>query len=522
MSELLDELIFTSAARLTGQPALLTPEKGLDYGELAELVGRAATGLQDLGVERFTRVAILAPKSVDTVAAFFAVARAGGIFVPVNPLLKAHQVGHILRDSGARVLIVNAARLPGIQGELEQCPELRQVVVLGKGAATGQNRSWDDVGATPAGGAAIGRLSTDPVSIFYTSGSTGSPKGVILSHLNMVTGAHSVASYLQNNSADRLLSVLPFSFDYGFSQLTTAFSVGASVRLLNYLFPQDVLKAGAEGITGLAGVPPLWLQLLDSSWPEAMRRDLRYITNSGGALPVSAVRRLQELLPSTDIYLMYGLTEAFRSSFLPPGELDQRPTSMGKAIPNAEILVVRPDGSECDAEETGELVHCGPLVAQGYWADEERTLARFKPAPRRLAGLPLPELAVWSGDLVRRDADGYLYFVGRNDELIKTSGYRVSPTEVEEALYGSGRIAGAVVFGIPDTALGQTVVAIVEATAGQSAEDAPVLDYCRRELANYMVPARLVWLEDLPRNPNGKLDRNHIVASYRQQLESSE
>ena len=234
------------------------------------------------------------------------------------------------------------------------------------------------------------------------------------------------------------------------------------------------------------------------------------------------MNRLRELLPSTDIYLMYGLTEAFRSTYLPPDELAARPTSMGKAIPNAEVLVVRPDGSPCEPEEVGELVHCGPLVAQGYWADAERTAARFRPAPARLAGLPLPEPAVWSGDLVRRDKDGFLYFVGRNDEMIKTSGYRLSPTEVEEGLYSSGKVGAAVVFGLPDPALGQRVVAVAEPPAGGDHDGDGVLDYCRRELPNYMVPAQLIWADKLPRNPNGKLDRSAIVAEYRKQLESSD
>ena len=273
MSDLLDDLIFASAERLPGEPALLGPGGLLTYEALAETVAKASAGLRELGVERFTRVAVLAPKDVDTVAAFFSVARAGGIFVPVNPLLKPPQVGHILRDSGARVLIVNRARLAGMEAELANCPDLQSVIVTGGDAPGPDVLGWTALCNTAGADGAEGRMSTDPVSIFYTSGSTGSPKGVVLSHLNMVTGAHSVATYLRNTAEDRLLSVLPFSFDYGFSQLTTAFSVGAGVRLLNYLFPADVLKACAEGVTGLAGVPPLWLQLLEAEWPDDMRRE---------------------------------------------------------------------------------------------------------------------------------------------------------------------------------------------------------------------------------------------------------
>ncbi len=297
-------------------------------------------------------------------------------------------------------------------------------------------------------------------AILYTSGSTGRPKGVVLSHRNMVAGAVSVAQYLENRPEDRILSALPLSFDAGFSQLTTAFHAGASVTLLNYLMPRDILNAvERDRITGLTAVPPLWIQLAQLTWPQAARDSLRYIANTGGRMPKATLDLLRAALPRTLPYLMYGLTESFRSTYLPPSEVDRRPDSIGKAIPNAEVMVVREDGTPCGPGEPGELVHRGALVSLGYWNDPEKTAERFKPAPGQPAGLTMPEMAVWSGDTVQRDEEGFLYFIGRRDEMIKTSGYRVSPTEVEEVVYAT-RLAGEVAaLGIPHPVLGEAIVA---------------------------------------------------------------
>jgi len=332
----------------------------------------------------------------------------------------------------------------------------------------------------------------------------------------MVCGAESVSLYLQNRAADRILAVLPFSFDYGFSQLSTAFSVGASVALLEYLLPRDVVAAlGRYAITGLAAVPPLWIQLAALDWPASVAEHLRYITNSGGAMPTATLKKLRAKVPSTSVFLMYGLTEAFRSTYLPPDQADVRPTSMGKAIPSAEILVVRPDGTPCAAGEPGELVHRGALVSLGYWNDPEKTALRFRPAPARAPELTTPELAVWSGDTVVQDEEGYLYFVGRRDEMIKTSGYRVSPTEIEEVLYATGVVAEAIAFGAPHPVLGQAIV-VVGVPPAHLAADATerLLAACRSSLPTYMVPSHIEWREDLPRNANGKIDRPSVAALF--------
>ena len=472
MSILVHDLLTTSAERKPESGALKHRSVETTYAQLAVLASRFAHGLIAAGLERQERVAVYLPKRVETVATIFGATLAGTVFVPVNPLLKPPQVGHILRDCAVRVLVTTAQRLVELADELAACPDLRLLVVLdGQDSELPSRASrvgWDEFLASGSGHAHR-VIDTDIAAILYTSGSTGKPKGVVLSHRNMVTGASSVAQYLENRADDRLLAVLPFSFDYGFSQLSTAFHVGASVVLMDYLFPRDVLKlVVSERITGLAAVPPVWIQMADLEWPASVTEHLRYFTNSGGAMPTATLARLRAAWPKTRPFLMYGLTEAFRATYLPPDEVDRRPESMGKAIPNTEVMVVRPDGTLCDPDEPGELVQRGSLVALGYWNDPAKTAERFKPAPGQPKELPLTEMAVWSGDTVRMDKDGFLYFIGRKDEMIKTSGYRVSPTEVEEVAYASGMVGDAVAVGAPHPDLGQAIVLVVsEPSPGQ-------------------------------------------------------
>ena len=516
---LLSDLIPHAADRAPDTTALTFTKQSISYAELALAQRNFANGVIGLGLQRGERIAIYLEKRFETVIASFGAPAAGCVFVPLNPLLKPEQVAYIMRDCNVRMLVTSPERYALLTESLATCHDLRHVVLLNHDASKSAPGTfpvigWRELLAMPerAGHRVI---DTDMTAILYTSGSTGRPKGVVLSHRNMVTGARSVAEYLENVPEDRLLAVLPFSFDYGFSQLTTAFSVGASVSLMDYLLPRDVVKAVArDRITGLAAVPPLWVQLAPLDWPAEAVESLRYLTNSGGAMPTQVTARLRRALPRTRVFLMYGLTEAFRSTYLPPEELDRRPESMGRAIPNAEILVVREDGSPCAPGEPGELVHRGSLVAMGYWNDPERTAERFKPAPGRPPEVPLTEMAVWSGDTVRTDEDGFLYFVGRRDEMIKTSGYRVSPTEVEEVLYGSGLVAEAAALGLPHPALGQGIVAVVK-PRDPAFDPEALLAACKRELPNFMVPLQVVIQDTLPRNPNGKVDRRALVEGLR-------
>jgi acyl-CoA ligase (AMP-forming) (exosortase A-associated) len=367
-------------------------------------------------------------------------------------------------------------------------------------------------------------IDDDMAAILYTSGSTGKPKGVMLSHRNMVAGAKSVAGYLENCADDTLLAVLPLSFDAGLSQLTTGFHASARVVLLNYLLPGDVVKTLAqERVTGLTAVPPLYIQLSQIQWPASIATHLRYFANTGGRMPLETLKLLRAKLPSTKPYLMYGLTEAFRSTYLPPEEVDRRPDSIGKAIPNAEILVLRPDGTPCGPNEPGELVHRGALVGMGYWNDPEKTAERYKPLPTgvggREAGMVLPEIAVFSGDTVRMDGEGFLYFIGRKDEMIKTSGYRVSPTEVEEMLYGTKLVGEVAAFGIGHPTLGQAIVVMATPSGDGTLDIDLLMAECRKHLPAYMVPAKIVACPGpLPRNPNGKIDRKTLAGQYEEEL----
>ncbi|WP_426054054.1 acyl-CoA ligase (AMP-forming), exosortase A system-associated [Janthinobacterium sp. PSPC2-1] len=513
MATLIHDLIFETAQRAAHAPALSWQGEEISYGALAQSVREAAGTLLTLGLQRGARVAVYLEKRPENVSAMFGAAAAGGVFVPVNPLLKPDQVAYILADCNVAILVTSRERLAQLGPALAACPDLQTVLLTGVAQTETQLGKvrllpWRGLSAAPALPLLWHTvIDTDMAAILYTSGSTGRPKGVVLSHRNMLAGALSVSGYLRNTPQDRILCVLPLSFDYGLSQLTTAFASGACAVLMNYLLLRDIVEAvEQEAITGLAAVPPLWVQLSQLSWP--LSTPLRYITNSGGVMQRSTLDRLRQSLPRTQVYLMYGLTEAFRSTYLAPEQLERRPDSIGQAIPNAEVLVLRPDGSVCDADEPGELVHRGALVALGYWNDAARTAERFKPLPPQASGLVLPELAVWSGDTVRRDAEGYLYFVGRSDDMIKTSGYRVSPAEIEEVAYASGLVGEAVALGLPHAVLGQAIALLVTPAPGTQLQRDSILAACRARLPSYMVP---LWLEIrdgvLPRNPNGKIDR---------------
>ncbi|MGP3507351.1 acyl-CoA ligase (AMP-forming), exosortase A system-associated [Paracidovorax citrulli] len=510
------ELICHSADRAPGAQALVDGDHRLDYATLRDHVLSIAAGLAAGGLQRGDRVAVFLDKRVETVEAFFAIAAAGGVFVPVNPLLKPEQVVHILQDSGARSLVTSATRLGLLAAQAPRLPALAETFLIDAPDARlpvlgfAETRVWQALlDFAPLDRGQIDTIDSDLAAILYTSGSTGLPKGVMLTHHNLLEGAWSVATYLGNHGEDRILCALPLSFDAGFSQLTTAFHAGAAAVLVNYLAPGDVIAAcERERITGITAVPPLWIQLCSASWPPAAAAQLRYFANTGGRMPKPVLAKLRELFPAARPFLMYGLTEAFRSTYLPPEEADRRPDSIGKAVPNARILVVRPDGTPCDADETGELVHVGAFVARGYWRDPERTAQRFRPSPeaRPWPGM-VPEQAVWSGDLVRRDSEGFLYFVGRNDGLIKTSGYRVSPEEIEETVLASGLAGEVVAVGIPDDALGQAIVLVVAPPPRGSLDAEAILTHCRQRLPSYMVPRAIHVRSTIQRNPNGKFDR---------------
>lgn len=490
--------------------AIVDDDRSWVRGELLATVRTLARHLVTAGLERGDRVAILLPKSFEECAAIFAASRADGVFVPINPILKADQVRHIIEDSGARVLVTSRAVLAKIGG-LPQVSAPLEIILVDQ-AACFDNGAQDPARDLPP----ARNIGQDLAAILYTSGSTGAPKGVMLSHANLVAGTRIVRTYLGISSEDRILSVLPFSFDYGLNQLLTAVEQGATLALCSFQMGDELVRALARHrITGLAGVPTVWA-ILTRAAPSLAKTPLphlRYITNSGGALPEVTVRRLREVLPQTRIFLMYGLTEAFRSTYLPPEEVDRRPTSIGKAIPECEVFPLTPDGRRAKPREVGILIHRGPTVSMGYWRKPEETARVLRPNPLRPTDEGA-EIVCWSGDLVYEDEEGYLYFEGRQDAMIKSAGFRISPTEVEDVLMSTGAFRQVAAIGLPDDWLGQKLCAVA-VPIGSETDIARVLREASARLPSHMVPTRIDLVTEMPLTPNGKVDYKALVAERR-------
>jgi acyl-CoA ligase (AMP-forming) (exosortase A-associated) len=510
---LIHHMLRTSTDRSPDKEALVHGNRRLTYADAWRQVTNLAHGLRSAGLDRGDRIGIYLDPSVEQTLAIFAIARAGGVFVPINGILFPDQVSHIARDCRMRALITSSAKLATIAPVLDTISSLEYLVVVGADRPPGVRmplHSYEQYCETAA--PAAGReasIEKDLAAILYTSGSTGKPKGVMLSHAQIMAGSTIVSAYLGITHAERILAVLPFSFDAGLNQLMTAFQQGSTIVLKPFVFAREVVTAlRDERITGLAGVPTLWNLLVQpsSSLEKGPLPHLRYITNTGGAMPQDVLAVLRRALPTTRIFLMYGLTEAFRSTYLPPDELDRRPTSMGKAIPDTEILVVDENGRRCGPGETGELVHRGPTVSLGYWGQPELTAQVLRPNPFLPPELGDVEKVCYSGDLVRLDEDGFLYFVGRRDNMIKSSGFRISPTEVEEILFQSGWVQGAAVIGVQDAMLGQAVVAFVVPSEGKSLETDSLRAYCAEKMPPYMVPKSIEILDSLPKTSSGKVD----------------
>jgi amino acid adenylation domain-containing protein len=483
-------MLFASAASAPERSAVVDGDNAATYGELAEQATGIAGGLAAAGVEPGDRVAILLRRSAEAVAAFFGVLASGAVAVVVNELLRPRQIEYVLSHSGAATLLTTSE----VTGRLSR-PLQTPARVLDLSSF----RDADDASPVP-------RVADDVAQIIYTSGSTGQPKGVTVSHGNLWAGMRSVTTYLEISPEDRLAALLPFSFDYGLNQILCAAGTGACLVIERSPVAARVARTLArQRVSVVAAVPPLWLQLLEAdSFRSTPIGSLRVLTNSGGRLPTDAVRELRRCQPDASLVLMYGLTEAFRSTYLPPDRVDAKPTSIGQAIPGAEILVLDEDAVPCGPGEVGQLVHRGPTVALGYWDDPEATAGVFRPNPLRPPGAPDAERVVFSGDLVSRDEDGDLFFVGRSDALIKTLGYRVSPDEVVDVLHASDQVVEAVVTSKPDEVLGARIVAYVVLRSEGSLERLKA--FAAEELPRYMRPARIEARETLPRTTSGKHD----------------
>ena len=488
-------LLWRTADAAPDRRAMIDGTSSTTYGELRSRAIAFAARLVDQGVQPGDRVGILLQRGADAAAAFFGSLAAGAIAININESLRARQVEYVLTHSGAKVLLMSAE----MESLLGRALETTAAIVPVESVVA--SRSVDPVR----------RIGQDPAQIIYTSGSTGQPKGVLISHGNLWAGAQSIAAYTGLSASDRIASLLPFSFDYGFNQLLTTMLVGATLVVERSPLAATIADTlRREGVTVLPCVPPLWLQLLAAPAFRTELPALRVMTNTGGHLPGTAVSALRTHHPKARLFLMYGLTEAFRSCFLPPEEVDRHPDSIGRAIPGAQIMVLNEAMQEVAPGEEGELVHRGPTVALGYWNDPEATAKVYRPNPLRPPGTPDVERVVFSGDLVRRDAEGFLYYVARRDKMIKTMGHRVSPDEVATVLYASKQVLEVIIATEPDDARGSRIIAHVVLADGGSVE--ALQRFAGTELPRYMQPARYEQHASLPRTSSGKHDAKSLAA----------
>lgn len=522
-ARIISDLLTQAANNRPEKEAVFHKDEALTYSQVYEKSLSLAQTLIRIGVRKGDRVCFYLEKRLEKVISIFAISLAGAVFVPIRRLSLPTQARYIINNCRASALITTSSRLPGLKDHLHN---LQAVVIVDAPEFSLPECSvvgWDEALAgissqreypTP--------IANDVAAILYTSGSTGQPKGVMLSHQNIVAGAQVVSEYLKISENDRLLSILTFGFDYGLNQLTSSFMNCAQLVLFDYLFPKDILKTVEKyKITGLAAVATTWIQLLQIPWGSTLN-SLRYITNTGGSIPVKFVKELRTRIPNADVYLMYGLTEAFRSTYLDPSMVDQRPSSIGKAVPGEQIMILGKDDKPVKPGETGELVHRGVLVAQGYWGEPELTAERYRKNPFQLPDVPAEETVVYSGDFVKMDAEGYLYFEGRKDEMIKSAGNRISPTEVEEIIYNSGSVSDVAVFGIPHDIYGQVVLVVLSLLPHEKKSEKDILLFCRNNMPPYMIPHEIKIWDKLPQNTNGKLDRAAIKTKIRTQVNTDE
>jgi acyl-CoA ligase (AMP-forming) (exosortase A-associated) len=513
MDCLISHMLRTSALHAGDKEALVAGSRRMTYAEVNDRCSGLAAGLLQTGLNVRDRIAIHLDHSIPLAISIFGVSRSGCAFVPISNLLMADQVQHIVRDCSARGLITSRSKLRNLAAAIQACPSLEFVIATGEGESPELNLPVYDLDqfceTKPKKGLPDRGIDRDLAAILYTSGSTGKPKGVMLNHAQVMAGASIVSDYLSISSSDRILSILPFSFDAGLNQIMAAFQQGSTLVMMSFIFAKEIVQMLLkERITGLAGVPTLWSVLAQSNSTLAQNSfpDLRYITNTGGAMPQAVLAVLRKALPATKVFLMYGLTEAFRSTYLPPEELDRRPTSMGKAIPNTEILVVNDQGKPCKPGEEGILVHRGPTVSMGYWGHPELTSQILRPHPFLPAELGDGEKVCYSGDLVKTDEDGFLYFIGRRDNMIKSSGMRISPTEVEEVIFQSGKVSSCAVIGVADSILGQRIKAFITPKEGDSFDADFIIASCSERLPRHMVPKEVEIIEEMPKMSNGKID----------------
>lgn len=506
---LLHDFFENTAARLPHKIGLICGDQRLSYGELATRAERLAALLQQRGVQRGDRVALYLDNGVEMVVGVWAALKAGAVFMPVNPLTKDDKLGYLLNDARVSALVTQSSLLSHARAALRQNQTVHSCVLVGEGADPADVRflPYDDGdGSRPF--ALPPLIDQDLAAIIYTSGSTGSPKGVMLSHLNMVSAGTSVSTYLGLREDDIVICALPLAFDYGLYQLIMSFKLGATLVLeRGFTFPVKVLEVMVnERVTVFPGVPTMFSLLMNlRTLPDFDLSALRMITNTAAALSEEHIRKLRALFPQAVLFSMYGLTECKRVTYLPPDQLDIRPTSVGRGMPNEEVWLVDGEGRRLPNGSTGELVIRGSNVMRGYWEKPQETAKRLKPGP--LPG----EMVLYSGDLFRTDDEGWLYFVARKDDIIKSRGEKVSPREVENVLYGIEGVFEAAVVGVPDELLGQAVKAFVVLKPEAKLTDRAIIKHCLGHLESFMAPKYVEFVDELPKTDTGKIKKTGLA-----------
>jgi len=516
---LVHEFLERSADRSPDKTALVCGDRRLTFAALEQASNRLAHAMAGAGLLRSDRAAVYLDPSVEAAVSVFASLKAGGVFIVINPQVKASKASFILNDCQVRTLVTNASHLREIAPELPACPHLKTIILTDYERASGNLPpdtpitflSYQQImGGFPGTRPRSRAIDIDLASLIYTSGSTAQPKGVMLTHLNMVTAATSVSTYLDNTPDDIILNVLPLSFDYGLYQLLMAVKFGGTlVQERTFLYPYETIDLLIkEKVTGFPIVPTVAAILFklknleDYEFPS-----LRYISNTAQALPPQYIQALQRIFPTARIYSMYGLTECKRVSYLPPEELERRPTSVGKAMPNCETYIVDDEGNKVEESGVvGELVVRGANVMKGYWNLPEDTDRVLKPGP--LPG----EKVLYTGDLFKTDEEGFLYFVSRKDDILKVAGERISPKEIEAVLHGIEGVSEAAVIGVDDEILGQAIKAFIVPAKGAELNEKDILKYCSRNLENFMVPKHIEMRDSLPRSSHGKVDKKRLKA----------
>lgn len=509
---LLHHFFDESANRLPGKTALICGDDRYTYADIATRVDQLARLLHARGVKRGDRIALFLDNGIELVCGVYAALRIGAVFMPINALTKEDKLAYLLNDARASVLITHSS-LGGIwRGACSANSTVHTCLVVeainDAGETTGRflpypaaALSLDGVGVEPA------TIDQDLAAIIYTSGSTGDPKGVMLTHLNMVSAARSVSTYLGLREDDTVICVLPLAFDYGLYQLLMTMKVGGTLLLeSSFAFPIKILELmERERVTVFPGVPTMFSLLMNLKGLNQFALPLlRMITNTAAALSEEHIRRLRALFPQATLFSMYGLTECKRVTYLPPEQLDIRPTSVGRGMPNEEVWLVDDAGRRLPNGSTGELVIRGSNVMRGYWEKPVETTERLRPGPQ--AG----EMLLYSGDLFRTDGEGWLYFVARKDDIIKSRGEKISPREVENAIYSLDGVLDVAVVGTHDDILGEAVKAFIVQKDGYTLTERDVIRHCLAHLENFMAPKYVVFVTELPKTDTGKIKKSGL------------